>query len=76
MISPELIQLFYSYKMGMVTSSYDIAAMILVPLISYIGGSRKRPVFCAWGVFTVGIGSLIFMLPHFVSSPYKAGTYM
>ena len=65
----------YSSMMGMVTSSYDIAAMILTPLISYIGGSRKKPVFCAWGVFTMGVGFFIFMLPHFLSPPYEAGTY-
>ena len=65
--------LVYSYMMGMVTSSYDVAAMILTPLISYIGGSRKKPVFCAWGVFTMGVSFFIFMLPHFVSSPYQAG---
>ncbi|XP_078360965.1 solute carrier organic anion transporter family member 4A1-like [Oculina patagonica] len=67
---------FSSYMMGMVTSSYDIAAMILTPLISYIGGSRKKPVFCAWGVFTMGVGFFIFMLPHFVSPPYEAGVIM
>ena len=60
----------------MVTSSYDIAAMILTPLISYIGGSRKKPVFCAWGVFTMGVGFFIFMLPHFVSPPYEVGMSM
>ena len=59
--------------MGMVTSSYDVAAMIITPLISYIGGSRKKPVFCAWGVLTMGVGFFIFMLPHFVSSPYEVG---
>ncbi len=68
------IFLVCSYMMGMVTSSYDIAAMILTPLISYIGGSRKKPVFCAWGVFTMGVGFFIFILPHFVSPPYKTGT--
>ena len=65
--------LIYSYMMGMVTSSYDVAAMIITPLISYIGGSRKKPVFCAWGVLTMGVGFFIFMLPHFVSSPYEVG---
>ncbi|KAJ7388251.1 hypothetical protein OS493_038938 [Desmophyllum pertusum] len=64
---------FSSYMTGMLTSSYDIAAMVLTPLISYIGGSRKKPVFCAWGVFTMGVGFFIFMLPHFVSPPYDAG---
>ena len=67
------ITLDYSYMMGMVTSSYDVAAMILTPLISYIGGSRKKPVFCGWGLFTMAIGFFIFILPHFVSPPYEAG---
>ena len=62
-----------SYMIGMMTSSYDIPAMIVTPLISYIGGSRKKPAFCAWGVFTMGVGFFIFMLPHFVSPPYEAG---
>jgi len=47
--------------------------MIVTPLISYLGGSRKKPVFCAWGVFAMGVGFFIFMLPHFVSPPYEAG---
>ena len=59
--------------MGMVTGSYDVAAMIVTPLISYMGGSRKKPVFCAWCVFAMGVGFFIFMLPHFVSPPYEAG---
>jgi len=67
---------FSSYMMGMVTSSYDVAAMIVTPLISYLGGSRKKPVFCAWGVFAMGVGFFIFMLPHFVSPPYEAGMFI
>ena len=58
----------------MLTSSYDIAALVLTPLISYIGGSRKKPAFCAWGVFTMGVGFFIFMLPHFISPPYATGS--
>ena len=58
--------------MGMIISSYDIAATILTPLISYIGGSRKKPLFCAWGLIAMGVGFYIFMLPHFVSPPLEA----
>jgi len=64
----------FSYLTGMLTSSYDMAALVLTPLISYIGGSRKKPVFCAWGLFAMGFGFFIFMLPHFISPPYLAGT--
>jgi len=73
MTADHIMFMTYSYIMGMVTSSYDVAAMIVTPLISYIGGSRKKPVFCAWGVLTMGVGFFIFILPHFVSPPYEAG---
>ena len=66
----------FSYLTGMVTSSYDIAALILTPLLSYMAGSRKKPAFCAWGVFTMGVGFFIFMLPHFITPPYKPGRSM
>lgn len=62
---------FRSSFSGIMTSSYDVAALVLTPLISYIGGSRKKPVFCAWGVLTMGVGFFIFMLPHFISPQYE-----
>ena len=73
----ELLKVFYfhSYKVGMILSSYNIAAVILTPLVSYFGGSRKKPVFCGCGLFTMAAGFFIFMLPHFISSPYQAGKY-
>lgn len=63
---------FTSYMSGMLASSYDVAALVVTPLISYLGGSRKKPVFCAWGLFTMGVGFFVFVLPHFISPPYEA----
>ena len=69
----ELTVFGFSYMSGMLASSYDVAALVVTPLISYLGGSRKKPVFCAWGLFTMGVGFFVFVLPHFISPPYEAG---
>lgn len=63
----------FSYMSGMLASSYDVAALVVTPLIRYLGGSRKKPVFCAWGLFIMGVGFFVFVLPHFISPPYEAG---
>ena len=59
--------------MGWLTSSYDISGMVLTPLVSYLGGSRKKPVFCGVGLLTLGIGYFVFVLPHAISGQYQAG---
>lgn len=69
----ELTVCGFSYMSGMLASSYDVAALVVTPLISYLGGSRKKPVFCAWGLFTMGVGFFVFVLPHFISPPYEPG---
>ena len=67
---------FNSYQIGMVLSSYEIATMILVPVVSFFGGSHKKPVFCGWGLLATAVGFFIFTLPHFISPPYQPGKYM
>ena len=62
-----------SFKIGMILSSYEIATMIVTPFISFFGGSRKKPVFCGFGLFIMGVGFFIFTVPHFISSPYQPG---
>lgn len=64
---------FSSFKIGMILSSYEIANIIVTPVVSFLGGSRKKPVFCGWGLFITAAGFFIITLPHFISSPYQAG---
>jgi len=59
--------------MGMIQSSYDIAAVVFTPFVSFFGGPRKKPVFCSLGLLIMAVGVFIFILPHFISSPYEAG---
>jgi len=47
--------------------------MIIIPLVGYIGASRKKPVFCGWGLFLSAVGFFVFALPHFISPPCHPG---
>ena len=58
--------------MGMVTSVYDIAALIFTGPVSYFG-VRNRPVTLGLGMITMGIGYLVFTLPHFIAEEYIPG---
>ncbi|XP_062897306.1 solute carrier organic anion transporter family member 4A1 [Mobula hypostoma] len=62
-----------SYHSGMIASSYDIAACICLLFVSYFGGSGHKPRWLGWGVLIMGLGSLVFSLPHFFTSAYEVG---
>ena len=47
--------------------------MIIILLVGYIGASRKKPVFCGWGLFLSAVGFFVFALPHFISPPCHPG---
>ncbi|XP_063315660.1 solute carrier organic anion transporter family member 4A1 [Pelobates fuscus] len=61
----------HSYQSGLIASSYDIAACVCLTFVSYFGGNGHKPRWLGWGVLIMGIGSLVFALPHFTSSVYK-----
>lgn len=50
---------------GLIASSYEIGNVITVIFVSYLGSRRHIPVWIGIGAVIMGIGSLIFMLPHF-----------
>ncbi|XP_048351676.1 solute carrier organic anion transporter family member 4A1 [Sphaerodactylus townsendi] len=60
-----------SYESGLIASSYDIAACVCLTFVSYFGGNGHKPRWLGWGVFIMGIGSLVFALPHFTTSHYE-----
>ncbi|EDO41174.1 predicted protein, partial [Nematostella vectensis] len=74
-VSISTIEKRYGYSSsltGFLTSSFDIAALVLTPLVSFLGARRKKPVWCGVGLLTMGIGMLIFFLPHAISKRYEA----
>ncbi|XP_060086605.1 solute carrier organic anion transporter family member 4A1 [Heteronotia binoei] len=60
-----------SYESGLIASSYDIAACVCLTFVSYFGGNGHKPRWLGWGVFIMGIGSLVFALPQFTTSRYE-----
>ncbi|XP_038125048.1 solute carrier organic anion transporter family member 4A1 [Cyprinodon tularosa] len=59
-----------SSQAGLIVSSYDIAACICLSFVSYFGGSGHKPRWLGWGVLIMGLGSLVFALPHFTTPAY------
>lgn len=50
---------------GLIASSYEIGNVITVIFVSYLGSRRHIPVWIGVGAMIMGIGSLVFMVPHF-----------
>uniref|UniRef100_Q8K078-2 Isoform 2 of Solute carrier organic anion transporter family member 4A1 n=1 Tax=Mus musculus TaxID=10090 RepID=Q8K078-2 len=61
----------HSYQSGLIASSYDIAACLCLTFVSYFGGNGHKPRWLGWGVLVLGIGSLVFALPHFTAGRYE-----
>ncbi|NXO02958.1 SO4A1 protein, partial [Rhinopomastus cyanomelas] len=60
-----------SYQSGLIASSYDIAACVCLTFVSYFGGNGHKPRWLGWGVLIMGLGSLLFALPHFTTGQYE-----
>ena len=55
---------------GMLASMYGVGNVATILFVSYLGSQRHIPVFIGLGVLLMGISSLLFSLPHFISSPH------
>eukprot|EP00092_Neocalanus_flemingeri_P007831 GFUD01008452.1.p1 GENE.GFUD01008452.1~~GFUD01008452.1.p1 ORF type:complete len:773 (-),score=179.75 GFUD01008452.1:95-2413(-) len=65
----------HSTETGFIANSYDIASFLCLLPVSYLGGrgSGSKPVWIGAGLVIMGLGSLLFSLPHFAStSQYRA----
>lgn len=59
-----------STESGTIASCYDIASVLCLIPVSYFGGLGIKPRYLGIGVFVMGLGSMVFTLPHFISGPY------
>ncbi|XP_058143277.1 solute carrier organic anion transporter family member 4A1 [Dasypus novemcinctus] len=59
-----------SSQSGLIASSYDIAACLCLTFVSYVGGRGHKPRWLGHGVLLMGVGSLVFALPHFAAGRY------
>ncbi|XP_078666151.1 solute carrier organic anion transporter family member 4C1-like isoform X1 [Branchiostoma floridae x Branchiostoma belcheri] len=64
-----------SANTGIVSASYDIAFVVLALFVTYHAGQgNSKPKWLAFGSFSLGLGALIYSLPHFTTGPYVYGT--
>ncbi|XP_052556971.1 solute carrier organic anion transporter family member 4C1 isoform X2 [Tympanuchus pallidicinctus] len=58
---------------GLISASYDIAFCVLSLFVSFFGERGHKPRWLAFSAFMLGLGSLVFSLPHFSSGKYHHG---
>ncbi|XP_066269957.1 solute carrier organic anion transporter family member 4C1-like isoform X2 [Branchiostoma lanceolatum] len=64
-----------SSNTGIVSASYDIAFVVLALFVTFHAGQgNSKPKWLAFGSFSLGLGALIYSLPHFTTGPYVYGT--
>ena len=56
---------------GLIASSYDIATVICLVPVSYLGGLGSKPRWIGFGIILMGIGSIVFSLPHYTTKLYS-----
>lgn len=63
-----------SSQTGLVASGYDIASFFVLVPVTYFGGrsNASKPRFIGIGMIVMGLGSLVFSLPHFLVGSYRA----
>lgn len=63
-----------SSQTGLVASGYDIASFVCLVPVTYFGGrsGASKPRWIGFGMALMGLGSLVFSLPHFLVGAYRA----
>ena len=59
-----------STESGIIASCYDIGFVLFALPISYFGGQGIKPRYLSFGMCFLGLGSLLFALPHFTTGLY------
>ena len=56
---------------GLIMSCYDIASVLCMIPVSYFGTDSHKPRWLGFGVLIVGLSSIVFSLPHFITGLYE-----
>ncbi|KAF4518205.1 hypothetical protein B566_EDAN005930 [Ephemera danica] len=54
---------------GLIASSYEIGNVFTVIFVSYLGSRKHIPIWIGIGSLIMGVGSMVFMVPHFTAEP-------
>uniref|UniRef100_T1J9S9 Solute carrier organic anion transporter family member n=1 Tax=Strigamia maritima TaxID=126957 RepID=T1J9S9_STRMM len=55
---------------GAIASTYEIGNLVTIIFVSYLGSRRHIPIWLGTGTIVIGIGSLVFVLPQFLTERY------
>ncbi|XP_071481951.1 solute carrier organic anion transporter family member 4A1-like [Diadema antillarum] len=55
---------------GFLVSIYEATNIVFILFVTFVGGRGHKPRWIAIGCLIVGVGSLLFALPHFTTPPY------
>ena len=56
---------------GLIASCYDIASVLCLIPVSYLGGIGSKPRWLGFGIILMGLGSIVFAVPHFTTGLYS-----
>lgn len=56
---------------GLVASMYDVAVVLCLIPVGYLGGRGSKPRWIGIGLLVLALGSFIFALPHFLTDLYE-----
>lgn len=62
---------FKSSETGVMATGYDIAFCCITMFVTYFGATSHRPRMVAIGTFVMGVGAMVFWLPHFTTPLYS-----
>ena len=62
---------FGSSLAGVMATGYDIAFCCVTMFVTYFLATSHRPRIVGIGIFIMGVGATVFMLPHFTTDEYQ-----
>ena len=62
---------FQSSETGVMSIGYDMGFCLLTMFVTYFGAKSHRPCLVGIGAFVIGLGALVFSLPHFTTPEYS-----